>query len=94
MALKDDRVEQCLRSCGIEFQLWGPKQENVRNYYDYYYDDDDDNDDDDDVDYHHYRPWHRRAKLLLPSSRPDATESSAQASLPSSFSSVPPSSIS
>ena len=27
MALKDDRVEQCLRSCGSEFQMWGPKQE-------------------------------------------------------------------
>ena len=22
MALKDDRVEQCLRSCGSEFQMW------------------------------------------------------------------------
>ena len=31
LALKDDRVEQCLRSCGSEFQMWGPKQENVRN---------------------------------------------------------------
>ena len=30
LALKDDRVEQCLRSCGIEFQTWFPKQENVR----------------------------------------------------------------
>ena len=30
MALKDDRVEQCLRSCGSEFQMWGPKQEKVR----------------------------------------------------------------
>ena len=30
LALKDDRVEQCLRSCGSEFQMWGPKQENVR----------------------------------------------------------------
>ena len=30
MALKDDRVEQCLRSCGSEFQTWGPKQENAR----------------------------------------------------------------
>ena len=29
MALKDDRVEQCLRSCGCEFQMWGPKQEKV-----------------------------------------------------------------
>ena len=29
MALKDDRVGQCLRSCGGEFQMWGPKQENV-----------------------------------------------------------------
>ena len=28
LALKDDRVEQCLRSCGSEFQMWGPKQEN------------------------------------------------------------------
>ena len=26
LALKDDRVEQCLRSCGSEFQMWGPKQ--------------------------------------------------------------------
>ena len=26
MALKDDRVEQCLRSCGSQFQMWGPKQ--------------------------------------------------------------------
>ena len=26
MALKDDRVEQCLRSCGSEFQMWGPKR--------------------------------------------------------------------
>ena len=25
MALKDDRVEQCLRSCGSEFQMWGAK---------------------------------------------------------------------
>ena len=31
MALKkDDRVEQCLRSYGSEFQMWGPKQEKVR----------------------------------------------------------------
>ena len=30
LALKDDRVEQCLRSCGSEFQTWGPKQEKVR----------------------------------------------------------------
>ena len=32
MALKDDRVEQCLtlRSCGSEFQTQGPKQEKVR----------------------------------------------------------------
>ena len=27
LALKDDRVNQCLRSCGSEFQMWGPKQE-------------------------------------------------------------------
>ena len=27
---KDDRVEQCLRSCGSEFQMWGPKQEKVQ----------------------------------------------------------------
>ena len=27
LALTDDRVEQCLRSCGSEFQMWGPKQE-------------------------------------------------------------------
>ena len=27
--LKDDRVEQYLRSCGSEFQLRGPKQEKV-----------------------------------------------------------------
>ena len=32
MALKDDRVEQCLRSFGIEFQMCGPKQEEVRNH--------------------------------------------------------------
>ena len=30
MALKDDRVEQSLRSCGSEFQMRGPKQEKVR----------------------------------------------------------------
>ena len=30
LALKDDSVEQCLRSCGSEFQMWGPKQEKVR----------------------------------------------------------------
>ena len=30
LALKDDRVEQCLRSCGSEFQTWGPKQEQMR----------------------------------------------------------------
>ena len=30
LALKDDRGEQCLRSCGSEFQMWGPKQEKVR----------------------------------------------------------------
>ena len=30
LALKDDRVAQCLRSCGSEFQMWGPKQEKVR----------------------------------------------------------------
>ena len=29
LALKDDRVEQCLKSCGSEFQMWGPKQEKV-----------------------------------------------------------------
>ena len=28
-ALKDDRAEQCLRSCGSEFQMWGPKAEYV-----------------------------------------------------------------
>ena len=28
--LKYDRVEQCLRSCGSEFQMWGPKQEKVQ----------------------------------------------------------------
>ena len=27
--LKNDKVEQCLRSCGSEFQTWGPKQEKV-----------------------------------------------------------------
>ena len=27
LALKDDRVKQCLRSCGSKFQMWGPKQE-------------------------------------------------------------------
>ena len=31
MTLKDDRVEQRLRSCGSEFQMWGPKQEKMRN---------------------------------------------------------------
>ena len=31
MALKDGRVEQCLRSCGSEFQMWGPKQEKVES---------------------------------------------------------------
>ena len=30
LALKDGRVEQCLRSCGNEFQMWDPKQERVR----------------------------------------------------------------
>ena len=30
LALKDEKVEQCLRSCGSEFQKWGPKQEKVR----------------------------------------------------------------
>ena len=31
LALKDDRVEQCLRSCGSEFQMWGfGPQEKVR----------------------------------------------------------------
>ena len=30
LALKDDRIEQCLRSCGSEFQMWGPKQEKVQ----------------------------------------------------------------
>ena len=30
LALKDDRVEQCLRFCGSEFQMWGPKQEKVQ----------------------------------------------------------------
>ena len=29
MALKDDRVEQCLRSCGSEFQMWGRELERV-----------------------------------------------------------------
>ena len=32
MALKDDRVEQCLRSCGSEFQMWGSKQVKVRSH--------------------------------------------------------------
>ena len=27
LALKDDRIEQCLRSRGSEFQMWGPKYE-------------------------------------------------------------------
>ena len=27
---KSKRAEQCLRSCGSEFQMWGPKQEKVR----------------------------------------------------------------
>ena len=30
LALKDDMVEQCLRFCGCEFQVWGSKQEKVR----------------------------------------------------------------
>ena len=30
LALKDDGVEQCLRSCGSEFQLWDSKQEKAR----------------------------------------------------------------
>ena len=30
MVLKDDRVEQCLRTCGSEFQIRGPESENVR----------------------------------------------------------------
>ena len=30
LALKDDRTEQCLRSCGSALQMWGPKQEKVR----------------------------------------------------------------
>ena len=30
LALKDDRIEQCLRSCGSEFQMWGPNQEKAR----------------------------------------------------------------
>ena len=33
-AFKDVRVEQCLRSCGSEFQMWGPKQEKVRKPWD------------------------------------------------------------
>ena len=32
MALKDDRVEQCLRSCGRKFQMWGPKQERCESH--------------------------------------------------------------
>ena len=30
LALKDDRVEQRLSSCGSEFQMWGPKEEKAR----------------------------------------------------------------
>ena len=30
--LKNDRVEQCLRSCGSEFQMWGPEQEKVKEH--------------------------------------------------------------
>ena len=30
LALKDDRFEKCLRSCGSEFQMWDPKQEKVQ----------------------------------------------------------------
>ena len=30
LALKDNKVDQCLRSCGSEFQMWGPKQEKGR----------------------------------------------------------------
>ena len=31
MALKDDRVQQCLRSGGSEFQMWAPKQEKEKS---------------------------------------------------------------
>ena len=31
LALKADMVEQRLRSCGSEFQMWGPKQENCNH---------------------------------------------------------------
>ena len=34
MALKDDRVEQCLRSCGSEIQMWGPKQTHTHTHID------------------------------------------------------------
>ena len=30
LALKDERSAQCARSCGNEFQMWGPKQEKVQ----------------------------------------------------------------
>ena len=30
LALKDNKADQCLRSCGSEFQMWGPKQEKGR----------------------------------------------------------------
>ena len=29
LTLKDDRAEQCLRTCGSEFQMCSPKQEKV-----------------------------------------------------------------
>ena len=32
LALKDDRVEQCLRSYGSELQTCGPKQEKCESY--------------------------------------------------------------
>ena len=35
LALKDDRVEQCLRSCGSEIQMWGPKQKLWQNSTDF-----------------------------------------------------------
>ena len=32
LALNGDTVEQCLRSCGSEFQMWGPKQEKEQKH--------------------------------------------------------------
>ena len=31
-ALKGDKVEQCLRSCGSEFQMWGPNKRKCESH--------------------------------------------------------------